>query len=86
MLLIPRRFYLSSYCLCFWFLADRAKHQHEQFGSKFLNAVCTPTVLRALVQNFLFGCAACLKVAVHAYIPASNDLCHVGYPPSDLFV
>ena len=30
--LIPSRFYLSSDCLCFWFLADRAKHHHEQFG------------------------------------------------------
>ena len=28
-----KQIYLSSDCLCFWFVADRAKHQHEQFGS-----------------------------------------------------
>ena len=57
---------------------DRGKHQHEQFGSKFLNTVCSPTVLRTLLQNFLFGRATRLKIAVHAYVPASKDLCHVG--------
>ena len=47
--LVTRTFLLRTYCLSVWFLADRGKHGHEQFGSKFLNAVCSPTVLRTLV-------------------------------------
>ncbi len=50
---------LSIYGLCFRFLTDRAKHQHEEFGSKFLNAVCTPTVLRTLRNTFVSCGAAC---------------------------
>ena len=69
--------YLGAYCLPFWFLADRGAHFSDQFWRKYFYPVCLPAVFRSLVQDFLFGCAACLKVAVHAYFPASNDLCHV---------
>src|SRR5262245_933658 len=68
---------LSTYGLSFWFLADCSAHFRDEFWRKLLHAVCCPAMLRTLVQNFLLGYAACLKVAVHAYIPASNDLCHV---------
>jgi len=74
----PRLFPLSTYCLSFWLLADRGTHFLDQLWGKFLHAVCSPAVLRTLVQNFLFSCTASFKVAVHAYFPASNDLCHVG--------
>jgi hypothetical protein len=45
---------------------------HDQFWRKFLHTVCSPTVLRTLVQNLLFGLTASFKVAVHAYFPATT--------------
>jgi hypothetical protein len=74
MLLPPDSAPLSADGLSFWFLADRGAHFRDQLWREFLHAVCNPTVFRALVQNF----SPCLKVAVHAYFPASNDLCRVG--------